>query len=630
MSLVLPISALATDYYIDYDSGADNNNGTSAKTAWKHHPDDPNASDTADATSFSPGDTVYFKGGVVYKGRFSCVDDGESGKPITLDGTGETWGSSAAIIDGGTEISGWMQCPDAATCGDNPNYINIYYKKSTGYSDFQQGFLEDGVFIFPAADPKPDDPFFWKSVGAGTYGNTIADPDRNQTTITITDTGYFTQTSSDYWDGAYAVVWRSPNLCDVVEVTSLNTLTDTITHDALGGSVYSGRTTYYSVVNHLSLLDRAGEFVLDEDNETLYIWPTDSADPTTHTYTACSSNIGIHISGADRYYITIKGFKIRAHGEGIRQDDIGSGDNIILQDNTLQYLNGSYAMQVSGSNMTITGNTIEYLQGGCKGIYAYVATGVIDGNTITKPTSTGIYAVGSTVLEITDNVINTVQGTHGNGIAAYSAGGNQNDVLIARNKVWDSPSALTFERSSAEERSENITIFANYFDGDVNEWGYGTTDIQFINNTVNSTVSFDVDSTFVVSINNILHNGNGNTDTHTYNIYVGDPDNSNALLDWQNAKTDEWGFCAGEIYTNNGGVYSGVGIATVLNDYNSNDFTLVGSCDAIDNGTDPISNLPTDTFVSIDFSKDIDAKSRPQNGTWDIGAHEYMVQTTKP
>jgi len=47
-----------------------------------------------------PGDTVKFKGGVVYAGSINITASGEQGRPITYDGNASgDWGDGPAIIE---------------------------------------------------------------------------------------------------------------------------------------------------------------------------------------------------------------------------------------------------------------------------------------------------------------------------------------------------------------------------------------------------------------------------------------------------------------------------------------------------------------------------------------------------
>jgi len=90
-----------TTYYVDFASGSDANPGTSSSAPWKHAPGDPNAKGVAANLTLRPGDTVDFKGGVVYNGTIVLPWSGLPGRPITYDGdSAGTFGTGRAIIDG--------------------------------------------------------------------------------------------------------------------------------------------------------------------------------------------------------------------------------------------------------------------------------------------------------------------------------------------------------------------------------------------------------------------------------------------------------------------------------------------------------------------------------------------------
>lgn len=94
-------------YYVDFETGNDANAGTSTGAPWQHSPGDANATGVADATSLSGGDTVTFKGGVVYLGYILLQWSGSAGNVITFDGNSAgTWGEGRAIIDGEGETLG--------------------------------------------------------------------------------------------------------------------------------------------------------------------------------------------------------------------------------------------------------------------------------------------------------------------------------------------------------------------------------------------------------------------------------------------------------------------------------------------------------------------------------------------
>ncbi|HTT45762.1 MAG TPA: right-handed parallel beta-helix repeat-containing protein [Thermoplasmata archaeon] len=88
-------------YYVDFASGLDTNAGTSPSAPWKHSPGDADATGVTANTTLRPGDTVVFRGGVVYNGTIGVDWSGTAGAPITYDGNSRgTFGSGRAIVDG--------------------------------------------------------------------------------------------------------------------------------------------------------------------------------------------------------------------------------------------------------------------------------------------------------------------------------------------------------------------------------------------------------------------------------------------------------------------------------------------------------------------------------------------------
>src|SRR5690606_17254624 len=64
------------DYFVDFDRGSDNATGETTISPFRHAPGDPSASGIAANVKLLPGDTVYFKGGVVYKGTIVVPSSG--------------------------------------------------------------------------------------------------------------------------------------------------------------------------------------------------------------------------------------------------------------------------------------------------------------------------------------------------------------------------------------------------------------------------------------------------------------------------------------------------------------------------------------------------------------------------
>lgn len=84
----------AAVYYVDYETGNDDSSGLSQPSPWKHSPGMAGATGAAASTALQPGDTIYFKKGVVWPASALPLYlryGGSSGNPITYATT--SWGT---------------------------------------------------------------------------------------------------------------------------------------------------------------------------------------------------------------------------------------------------------------------------------------------------------------------------------------------------------------------------------------------------------------------------------------------------------------------------------------------------------------------------------------------------------
>lgn len=130
-------------YYIDFAGGSNSNAGTSTGAPWKHCPGDANATGTPASTTLSAGDTVAFKGGVVYLGQLVVSVSGSSGNLITFDGGGASWGAGRAVIDAEYALNG--ECIHLA--------VDVDYVTVTGFELRNAGgYAEDDPVVLAAAN----------------------------------------------------------------------------------------------------------------------------------------------------------------------------------------------------------------------------------------------------------------------------------------------------------------------------------------------------------------------------------------------------------------------------------------------------------------------------------------------
>ncbi len=76
--IVVEIPALGSTYYIDSQSGNDQNPGTTQERAWK-------SLDKVNQHTFGPGDKILFKAGSRYTGQLAPKGSGKEGQPIIMD-----------------------------------------------------------------------------------------------------------------------------------------------------------------------------------------------------------------------------------------------------------------------------------------------------------------------------------------------------------------------------------------------------------------------------------------------------------------------------------------------------------------------------------------------------------------
>ncbi len=612
-------SAWAANYYIDYDNGQDTNDGATPETAWKHCPGDGNvvAGSVAAGTTLAAGDTVFFKGGVIYRGRIRLdgrYTYGSPGHPITFKGNG--WGAGKAIIDGSDPIVAlFTRCASQSACANNPNWANIYYVDLSGAYSFQNAFFEDDSFLWYAQDPNPADPFYYDRienlrvlpVGSSTIF---------QTATSITDPRYFTQTDPNFWNGAYVIGWGLPNVTRIVKVTGFDPATHTIYHEDLG-SLYTDRDTYYSVLNHLSLIDTPGEYSFDENLQRLYLWPRNS-NIHQHTYSVTNRADAFF---SDASHTTIEGFIVQKAVSGIRVFRSSGRDpaGTILRNNEIRNLksNDLFAIQASGNSILVENNVVDQALRAV-GIMTSGNDVTVHNNTVRRASRLGIWFMNGNRAKLIGNTVSECKGTHANGMSVYTGGaGIQTfDVTVSGNRVSDSNIAFTFSTT------QNIDIVNNVFLSQeagssfaVANWSGMAGTVNFYNNTVlhsastYATLLVREDDAFYNFKNNIV-SGAGATQSlearqsRSNNIYT--------KLSWEQDARYGWQLGDGEFVETD--------LAKIFLNPASGDYRLTEGSVAIDKGL----------TLSNAFARDIQNTPRPRGLAWDIGAYEYVSGDTTP
>lgn len=624
-------------YYVDYSGGDDSNDGLSTTSAWKHAPGDDQATGVPAVTTLGPGCSVYFRGGVVYRGSITIPASGSLNYPVTY--SGNRWPSGTkAIFDGGDAITGWTKCSSAAECGGNTNYNNIYYAYLSSTVDPLSINLHEyntttstDDFLWMSQDPNPSDFYFYD-----TYTEFMEMTQSQFTLTSITDASYFTQ--SDLTD-SYLLIWIYPNTVETRRILTYNTSTHTVTFDDLGDvAKYSdGRNQYYALFNSPHAIDTAGEYFISTTPDTnsklkILLWPRSTSNLDSRI-TYSTRQWGINIDACNN--IVVEGFSIIKYSGSSLRDGVGIGcitstadkkSNIVIKDNYIAHnRKGGSSAGYGGvflskcSNVLVQNNTIEDNPRVAGIFFSGGSSITARGNTVKKSGATSIrfYTVDYGVVE--GNTIRDSKGSHANGMTFYVA---CNNILIANNKVFTSNNPITFQDSG------NLYFFNNLVDGGdttnvvcewINTsrgpWNYGT--ISFINNTFvraksNAAVQLNELNTRnrYYMINNIIDGEITGTNVKRFNnLYTG--------TSWYQIKSDYiWG--DGEFVIED--------INSIFTDASTTDFSLLSASPAINKGVDIMQNsdagniFPVDLFPDFDYKTDINGDAR---NTWDLGAYAY-------
>ncbi len=616
----------AATYYVDFMDGSDDNSGTSAAEPWKHCPGDSNATGVAAAAILQPGNMVVFRGGVRYSGSITLRSGGAAGSPIVFKGDCTGFGSGQAVLDGSEPLTGWTKCTTEPGCNGNTNLYYTTIPAQYGVTPFTANLHESDNFLWVAQEPDQPDPYFWDEVD-----NFYMLPVGAMTATSLVDATNLNQADPNYWNNSSVALWINPNIVVVRDILTFDPVAHRITFANVGGGgVYTDRETGYAIFNSIHALDRAGEYYIHpvangDGSHTVYLWPNSGANPGT-SISVSTRTFGIDLAGVSD--IVIEGFTVQKFsGDGLT-DGVGIGtvslayrdrNNITIRNNTIRHNRKGTDSGYGGiylGNCTeclVENNTVEenvrhsgiFLGGG--------SCSVVRGNTVTRAGSTSIRFYGVTSSQITDNTVTQSNGSHANGITLYLS---CNTILVARNRVLDSNSPITFQDSG------NLFFVRNLIDAadrgsNVNEWPPAHTDgsfgtISFLNNTLvrnNRNASLNIGNYGAypyVSVNNII-DGGGSADEvrRDYNIYTG--------LSWNQAPSYGWSLWEHEsVVTDMGSLFIDPG---------NGDFHLAAGSPAVNAGADITGFLPVISFPFFNFWIDIDGNPVPP-GSADIGAFE--------
>ena len=465
--VVLSCSAaelMAATYYVDYQGGDDQANGTAAEQAWKHCPSDQQATERAAATTLQGGDVIIFKGGVRYRGMIDKPFSGSAEKPIIYDGNSAgTFGSGAAIIDGSLALTNWQQCNNAAEASGNPQFKNIWYTDVTHEGGWRGlNLLGAEVPMHVSQHPNPSDPLFQERVDE--YQRSKQSMTRKNKNLYLSDPEHFVGKSKDYFDGMTLCFHGGHNVAVHVDILDFDPATATLTTNTFtdyvsGGKLYKNGTKY-CLFNSVKIIDQAGEYAmyrLDDKRVRVFAWPTVIVDNQPKDISRSNSVYGFHFDKVQN--VSVRGFKIeRQGGKKAHGIYINESKNISVKKCEISQVRGSAGFRAYRSEqISVTDSYIHHLPGHTFGLFVRSSKDVeVRRTRIVKPTATGLDYYGVTNGVVSQCEISGHTGMHANGMTFYL--GNRG-LLIERNYVHSGNIPLTIKQSG------DVIIRNNILDG---------------------------------------------------------------------------------------------------------------------------------------------------------------------
>jgi RNA polymerase sigma factor (sigma-70 family) len=458
-------------YYIDYSNGRDDQDGRSPDRAFKHAPGDANATGQAAAVRVAPGDKLIFKGGVAYRGTVVIDAQGTAQAPVVYDGnTRGTFGSGAAVIDGGEPLGPWRRCASAEEAHGHPQWGSLYVAQvPAGFeSVFALNLAQRDHGLRLAQEPNLEDPTFYERPKHFlSVEKTLLEREGADTKVPFA-LEKLPACANKTWENAFLLYPANSINMAYAQVKMADGRSLAVRGINLGKLPSTMR---FSVMNALPLLDRPGEFVVDlvpneAGRHTIWLWPPD-ATALDEVFYAMRANA---FECKDAAHVVIDGFGIRRLGYGPRVYGIsGSAQHLLvkgcdiahLEQDTRSGKRGAAIELHDAKDVRLEGNQIrENIGAGV--ILSNCSDVEVSGNTFKRCGSTALDLYGCSDAVVVDNLITEHRPFSGNGITVARQCAR---VVIERNRLIDVKNALTLEDS------ETITVRRNVLSDGIFIWG---------------------------------------------------------------------------------------------------------------------------------------------------------------
>lgn len=368
--------------YIDFDRGDDANDGRTPRTAWKHHPWDPNAQ--ANAAAEVTADTYVFRRGVTYRGALGVERSGSSTRPIRLT-SDPAWGGedAEAVISGAEAVSGWQRVTArSATTAAFPDPALVWFTDLPFAPRNVWAVAEDGEVIrLPLARTpnwtvsNPEDVksewFVFDNPGNPHFKRVEVDGKERFLGV---DTKNLTH-ETDYYDGAY--VWTeygwvmgTPYPSRIVKYfPDRNGIAIEGQWSGVAGTRHLPRYSRYFLEDKPHYLDDpAGEFFFDRrgNGGRLFVIPPDGVDPNEIRIEAARHATLIDATEANHVEITGLTFRFtntkwELHAPPFAGSDVepavirwvGRGEDIAIANNRFEHVNLPVRLVADGEGASI-------------------------------------------------------------------------------------------------------------------------------------------------------------------------------------------------------------------------------------------------------------------------------------
>ena len=307
-------TAHAATYYVDATGGNDSWNGLSPETAWK-------TIHKVNGMNFSPGDSILFKRGEIWREQLDVRSSGEEGNPITFGAYGEV-------------ITGWSLYDEEK---------NIYVANVA--SEVTQLFV-DGKRQTLARWPNSG----WQNIDADSadktslYSESLTQP-------------------SGYWAGATIVVKIYPYKVEERIITGNMQSTNMVTW---GKDISRNPKEDYGfyIEGKLEEIDIPSEWCYSGGR--VYLCMEEGNYPDNHLIEGSVRDYGVKIRWPARQYVNIEGFSIKyvnKHGIFVQNCDyIEVKDNIISFPKGMGILADIYPSFLHG-HICIDSNCVNFTKG---------------------------------------------------------------------------------------------------------------------------------------------------------------------------------------------------------------------------------------------------------------------------